>query len=90
MSDGRRKARIVGCGNYSSAAATVETSTGGLDAVSLRVLIAMAAQQDWSVGTTDVKRAFLQAPRRAAHRTTRVRPPGLAVAYVRWKVVGAL
>ena len=95
--DGRRKARIVGCGNYSSVAATVETSTGGLDAVSLRVLVALASQERWTIGTTDVKSAFLQAPRRAAaHRTTLVRPPGLAVALgligedVRWRVIGAL
>ena len=67
---GRRKARIVGCGHYGTPddTVTVTISTGGLDAVSLRTLVAIAAQQNWAIG---VAAAFLQEPKRSvAHRIT--------------------
>ena len=95
--DGKRKARIVACGNFSNAGVSVETSTGGLDAVALRTLLAVAAQRDYAIGVIDVQKAFLQAPRRATkEKTTLVRPPNLAVAlgcideHTLWGVSGAL
>ena len=36
---GRRKARIVGCGNFGTPDEAVTTSTGGIDAVALRALM---------------------------------------------------
>ena len=95
--DGKRKARIVACGNFSNAGVSVETSTGGLDAVALRTILAVAAQRDYAIGVIDVQKAFLQAPRRATkEKTTLVRPPNLAVAlgcideHTLWGVSGAL
>lgn len=97
--NGRRKARIVGCGNYATSHTQedLNNSTGGLDATSFRILMMMAAQRTYAVGSVDVKRAFLQAPRRAARtRTTLVRPPallfqlGLLEPNTWWRVDGAL
>eukprot|EP00435_Cladocopium_sp_Y103_P050026 s1483_g15.t1 len=94
---GRRKARIVACGNYSQAVSSSETSTGGVDAVSLRTVLAIGSQHRWAVGSLDVKSAFLKAPRRATtSRSTLIRPPQLAVSLglispdTLWEVTGAL
>ena len=35
------------------------------------------AQRGWTCGSTDIKSAFLQAPKRSAHRVTLVKPPQL-------------
>ena len=71
-------ARIVGCGNFGTPDETV--TTGGIDAVALRALMMVASQRGWTCGSTDIKSAFLQAPKRsAAHRVTLVKPPQLAV-----------
>ena len=56
---GRRKGRIVVSSEKAS-----DTSIGGVCAVTLRGTIHAAALNDWSLGTVDVKGAFLQAPRR--------------------------
>ena len=94
---GRRKARIVGCGNFGTPDETVTTSTGGIDAVALRVLMMVASQRGWTCGSTDIKSAFLQAPKRsAAHRVTLVKPPqlvtqlGIVPPGTMWAAEGAL
>ena len=94
---GRRKARIVGCGNFGAPDETVTTSTGGIDAVALRVLMMVASQREWTCGSTDIKSAFLQAPKRsAAHRVTLAKPPqlvaqlGIAPPGTMWAAKGAL
>ena len=94
---GRRKARIVGCGNFGTPDETVTTSTGGIDAVALRVLMMVASQRGWTCGSTDIKSAFLQAPKRsAAHRVTLVKPPqlvtqlGVVPPGTMWAAEGAL
>ena len=77
---GRRKARIVGCGNFATPDETVTTSTGGIDAVALRVVMMVASRRGWTCGSTDIKSAFLQAPKRSpAHRATLAKPPQLVV-----------
>ena len=95
--NGRRRARIVGCGNFGTPDGTVSTSTGGLDSISLRTMLMLASQSSWSVGSIDVKSAFLQAPKRSrAFRTTLVRPPklvtqlGLIKGGTWWEATGAL
>ena len=47
--NGRRKARIVARGNYSQAVSSSNTSTGGIDVISLRTLLAAGSQRvfDW-------------------------------------------
>ena len=59
----RLKARIVACGNHAEAA-TGSTTAGGVDTVVVRTLISEAAHADLTILTSDVKTAFLQAPRR--------------------------
>ena len=75
---GRRKGRIVVCGNFANEKAS-DTSIGGVCAVALRGTIHAAALYDWSLGTVDVKGAFLQAPRRETGKISVVQPPALLV-----------
>ena len=89
--DGRKKARLVLCGNMiqSATGAPVTTSreslgsplyAGGLDGVALRAVLRKAAACDWSIASTDVRTAFLLAPRQSS-RLLVVRPPQLLVDY---------
>ncbi|CAE7806811.1 RE1, partial [Symbiodinium necroappetens] len=63
---GRRKARIVGCGNYcvqSGSGPRSELYASGAGAESLRMTVRRAAlDPTWSLASVDVKTAFLQAP----------------------------
>ncbi len=59
----RLKARVVACGNHAEAA-TGSTTAGGVDTVVVRTLMSEAANDDLTILTSDVKTAFLQAPRR--------------------------
>ena len=75
--NGRRKVRIVACGNYSQAVSFSDTSSGGIDAVSLRTLLAAGSQRQCSIGSLDVKSV---APfRSASSRCALIKPPQLAV-----------
>ena len=87
--DGRRKARLVLCGNMiqSASGAPVTASrdslgsplyAGGLDGVALRSVLRKAAACEWSIASTDVRTAFLLAPRQSS-RLLVVRPPQLLV-----------
>ena len=87
--DGRRKARLVLCGNMiqSATGAPVTASrdslgsplyAGGLDGVALRSVLRKAAACEWSIASTDVRTAFLLAPRQSS-RLLVVRPPQLLV-----------
>ena len=63
----RRKARFVACGNYVPQGENVtELFAAGLDATSLRTVLAWTAQKvksdEWVVGSTDVRQAFVLAP----------------------------
>ena len=63
---GRRKARIVGCGNYcvqSGSGPRSELYASGAGAESLRMTVRRAAlDPTWCLASVDVKTAFLQAP----------------------------
>ena len=76
----RRKARFVACGNYMNGQhERQEVSAGGVDAIVVRTLISLATRKQWSVGTADVKTAFLQAPRReTGNQCTVINPPNVA------------
>ena len=104
--DGRRKVRIVICGNLVQSAAEAAPSTetknlsnplyaGGLDGTALRAVARKAAACQWSIGSTDIKTAFLLAPRKDK-RVMIIRPPqllidcGLAGQRERWIVDRAL
>ena len=73
----RRKARFVACGNYMTGQhEKQEVSAGGLDAIVVRTMISVATNKPWSIGTADVRTAFLQAPRReTGDQCTVINPP---------------
>ena len=87
--DGRKKIRIVICGNLvqSSVEAAPPADTknlsnplyaGGLDGTSLRAIARKAAAYQWALGSTDIKTAFLLAPRKDKGMMI-IRPPQLLI-----------
>ena len=97
---GKRKARVVACGNFierTLGEAEENISAGGADALLLRILIRVAAEKGWQAATTDVKAAFLNAPKRSVGRkVTLVTPPRLLIDLgicnedELWEICGAL
>ena len=92
----KRRGRIVACGNFSSQP-TGETSASGLDCIALRAVLRRAAHEHWDVVSTDVRRAFLNAPRlEDSGKVTLVDPPallhrmGITGPKEVWRVTGAL
>ena len=71
---GKRKGRIVVCGNYAEEKSE-DVSVGGICSMALRATIHAAAARRWKIGTVDVKAAFLQAPRRDNGKIAVVKPP---------------
>ena len=60
---GRRKARLVACGNFQNHDSEGDSLfAGGATGVALRVAPSMASQFGWGGYVTDVKTAFLNAP----------------------------
>ena len=59
---GRRKIRVVACGNHIQKGEKEELYAGGSDAVSLRIALKKGAIEGWSGATLDIKTAFLNAP----------------------------
>ena len=72
--DGRRRARIVCCGNYMEPRAGDEVYATGADSTQLRATLRMASLQQWECLSLDVKSAFLLAPK-AQGETVIVKPP---------------
>ena len=63
MPSGKRKARLVVCGNFSEEQSSQsELFASGATAVALRVALALAAQFHWVGKTSDIRTAFLNAP----------------------------
>eukprot|EP00435_Cladocopium_sp_Y103_P040770 s3371_g11.t1 len=90
--NGRRKCRIVICGNriekaHEGSGHGVEekpndftTYAGGADGTLLRCLVRKSAAESWTIGTMDVATAFLLAPRRAAAQDLLImKPPRILV-----------
>ena len=73
--DGRKKCRLVVCGNFVGAGGEVTNSAeqtakrrkdpdlyaGGADAIALRAALAISSKYSWNMGCLDVKTAFLNA-----------------------------
>lgn len=57
--DGRRRARIVCCGNYMEPRAGDEVYATGADSTQLRAILRIAALRNWECLSLDVKSAFL-------------------------------
>ena len=82
---GKRKARVVICGNLLDKPANVEEQlkekvanyAGGIDSTALRCMLRKAADQSWSIGTVDIRTAFLLAPRTRKTHLLVVQPPKL-------------
>ena len=86
---GKRKARIVACGNFlgrekSQGSPTLSRGdifAAGLDSLALRAQVAAAAWREWKGGTVDIRTAFLTAPLQAkrSQRVVVLRPPKILV-----------
>ena len=93
--DGRRRARIVCCGNYMEPRAGDEVYATGADSTQLRAILRVAALHQWECLSLDVKSAFLLAPK-AQGETVIVKPPrileeaGLAKPGEHWLVTSAM
>ena len=72
--DGRRRARVVCCGNYMEAREGDEVYATGADSTQLRAILRLAALCQWECLSLDVKSAFLLAPK-AQGETVIARPP---------------
>ena len=59
---GKKKCRIVACGNYAPAEEHGEYFAAGADATSLRAALSMAARKKWIGINVDARTAFLNAP----------------------------
>lgn len=78
---GRRRARIVACGNFvhgDPLDADSDVAARGVDGIAIRLLVKLAAEREWCLKSIDIKAAFLQARKRSVKtRTTLVQPPRL-------------
>ena len=70
----RLKARAVACRNHAEGNAT---TAGGIDTVVVRTLVSLALDQELSILTSDVRTAFLQAPRRSTPGRITVLTPAI-------------
>ena len=77
--DGRRKCRLVVCGNYLKGAGrgpgdrseAAQLYAGGADTTCLRTSLALAAPRGWQAASLDIKTAFLNAPLRTLQESSR-------------------
>ena len=61
MDGGRKKARLVACGNFEEKKQDESTYSSGADAAAFRIMIWISARESWQACTLDVKTAFLNA-----------------------------
>ena len=72
---GRHKCRGVACGNFMNAKSSESTFASGASGIEVRTLIKLAAINQWSLSTLDVKTAFLNAPAAQDRGVVIVQPP---------------
>ena len=63
---GKKKCRIVACGNFAREEENQDLVTSGADATSLRMALSMASQMGWWGANLDIRTAFLNAPMKHA------------------------
>ena len=63
---GKKKCRIVACGNFAREEENQDLFTSGADATSLRMALSLASQRGWWGANLDVRTAFLNAPMKQA------------------------
>ena len=76
--DGRRRARIVCCGNYMETRTGEEVYASGADSTQLRATLRVASLNNWHCLSLDVKSAFLLAPKAQGYLVI-VKPPKVLV-----------
>ena len=59
---GRRKVRIVACGNYIEKGDGEDLYAGGSDSISMRLSLKRSMVEGWTGASVDIKTAFLNAP----------------------------
>ena len=59
---GRRKVRIVACGNYIEKGESEDLYASGSDSISMRLSLKKAMLEGWTGASLDIKTAFLNAP----------------------------
>eukprot|EP00438_Fugacium_kawagutii_P028376 Skav221620 [mRNA] locus=scaffold2664:42350:47284:- [translate_table: standard] len=74
---GAYRARAVVCGNYSSDKNHDDVYAGGIDATQIRCLLQASAAQGWTCASTDIRVAFLNAPRRRDNKLVAMQVPGV-------------
>ena len=74
---GKKKARIVACGNFTNRDAQEDLYASTGDAVVLRLMLKVAAEERWQGVSLDVKTAFLNTP--WDDMDVLVRPPNIVV-----------
>ena len=70
----KRKVRMVSCGNHVEKDSS-ELYSAGVQAETVRLMVAIAAQKGYSLSVTDVKNAFLRAPLLDGAEGYGIRPP---------------
>ena len=92
---GAYRSRAVVCGNYQEASSE-ESYAGGADGNQIRMMLGTSALKRWAVAGTDVKVAFLNAPKRSVDKLSAMEVPyvfkklGLAEADEVWLIEKAL
>ena len=92
---GAFKSRAVVCGNYDSPDQS-EHYAGGVDSQQVRTQLRLGANKQWMVGCTDIRTAFLHAPRRDRRKLVAMEIPvvfrklGLATNQHIWLIDKAL
>ena len=71
---GAYRSRAVVCGNYQEVS-TEERYAGGADGCQIRAMIRTAALKEWCLAGTDIRVAFLNAPKRDATKITAMEVP---------------
>ena len=93
----KRRGRIVACGNFMATTSDFETAASAIDTISVRAVLRLAADRHWQVSSTDIRKAFLNAPRLEKPKcVTLVDPPQflrdlqVVAQDETWQVTGAL
>ena len=93
----KRRGRIVACGNFMASTSDFETAASAIDTISVRTVLRLAADRHWQVSSTDIRKAFLNAPRLEKPKcVTLVDPPQflrdlqVVAKDETWQVTGAL
>ena len=75
-SSGAYRSRAVVCGNYQSSN-DEDRYAGGADGCQIRAMIRTAALKQWEIGGSDIRVAFLNAPKRDVTKLTAMEVPSI-------------